>query len=282
MKIENVSDTARWVAYYRAMETDRPDAIFRDPYARRLAGEHGEEIVANMKQGKQMAWAMITRTAVLDQFILGAVREGADLVINLAAGLDARPWRMDLPAMLRWVDVDLPGILNHKTGMLKDERPRCRYEAVTLDLTDRAGRRALFARLGAESKRAIVVSEGLLIYLTAEDVASLATDLHAEPAFCWWLIDLASPRLLKWMLSKWGDATQMANAPFKFAPEEGTGFFLPLGWRELAYRSAMEEAHRLKREMRGAWVFRFIGRFYPARRREQFRRFSGYALLERA
>jgi O-methyltransferase involved in polyketide biosynthesis len=45
MPIGNVSDTARWVAVYRAMETARPDAIFRDPFAERLAGERGLEIV---------------------------------------------------------------------------------------------------------------------------------------------------------------------------------------------------------------------------------------------
>jgi len=39
--ISSVSDTARWVALYRAMESDRPDALFRDPYARRLAGAAG-------------------------------------------------------------------------------------------------------------------------------------------------------------------------------------------------------------------------------------------------
>ena len=40
--IRNVSDTALWVAIYRAMESERPDAIFRDPYARRLGGERGK------------------------------------------------------------------------------------------------------------------------------------------------------------------------------------------------------------------------------------------------
>ena len=36
--ISHVSDTAHWVAMYRAMESERPDALFRDPHARRLAG----------------------------------------------------------------------------------------------------------------------------------------------------------------------------------------------------------------------------------------------------
>ena len=98
MPIENVSDTARWVAFYRAMETERPDAVFRDPYARRLAGPEGERMVDEMPRGRTTAWAMITRTAVFDEIILDFVRQQQiDLVLNLAAGLDARPWRLALP-----------------------------------------------------------------------------------------------------------------------------------------------------------------------------------------
>src|SRR5487761_2097855 len=94
MPIEHISDTARWVAVYRAMETARPDAIFRDPYARRLAGDRGDDIVDTMKQGRAMAWAMIVRTAVFDEIILDTIaRHGVDTIVNLAAGLDARPWR---------------------------------------------------------------------------------------------------------------------------------------------------------------------------------------------
>src|SRR2546426_4782984 len=74
------------------MESERPDALFRDPYARKLAGEHGERIVASMRRGRAMAWPMIVRTAVLDELILRAIeRDGVDTVLNLAAGLDTRP-----------------------------------------------------------------------------------------------------------------------------------------------------------------------------------------------
>src|SRR3954470_6532863 len=197
MAITNVSDTAKWVAEYRAMETDRADAIFRDPYARRLAGPEGAEIVAQMKNGRRVGWPMIVRTGVFDEIILERVRGGVDLVLNLAAGLDARPWRLELPPSLRWVDVDLPGILEHKVTALAGERPRCRYESVMLDLTDRAKRRALFSQLGRESTKALVVTEGLLIYLDSDEVGGLASDLHAQSSFRWWLIDLGSPRLLK-------------------------------------------------------------------------------------
>jgi hypothetical protein len=95
--IRNVSDTALWVAIYRAMESERPDAIFRDPYARRLGGERGQAIVDAMPRGKVMSWPMVVRTAVMDEIVLRCVRQGAATVLNLAAGLDARPYRLDLP-----------------------------------------------------------------------------------------------------------------------------------------------------------------------------------------
>ena len=286
MPIQNVSDTARWVAIYRAMETERSDAIFKDPYARKLAGESGEEIVNNMKRGKQAAWAMIVRTAVMDEIIRQCIAEGADTIVNLAAGLDARPWRMDLPATLHWLDVDLPSILNHKTEMLKDERTRCRYEAVTMDLRDRPARKALFTRIGAGAKKVIVIAEGLLIYLEPEQVADLADDLSAVPSFRWWLIDIASPELVEWMKGTWGDAAQKANAPFRFAPKENTAFFLPHGWKENQYRNQWDEGKRLNRMMPNVWLWTIVGGimgfFASKEKKERFKRFSGIALLERA
>ena len=286
MPIEHVSDTARWVAVYRAMESERPDAIFRDPYARRLAGERGEEIVRTVKRGRSAAAAMIVRTAVMDEIILDQVaRHGTDTVVNLAAGLDVRPWRLALPPSLRWVDVDFPDILAYKRETIGDARPVCEYETASVDLTDAEARRALFARLGAESRRALVVAEGLLIYLTEEQVGGLASDLHAVPSFAAWLLDLASPRLLRMMRRWWGKAAERGNAPFRFAPAEGTTFFRRFGWREAQFRSTMEEAHRLRREMRLAWFWRALGRVLtglaPAERKEEFRRFAGVVLLER-
>ena len=283
MLIENISDTARWVAYYRAMETERPDAIFRDPFARKLAGERGEQIVDKMTQGRSMAWAMIVRTAVFDEIILDTISTyGIDTVINLAAGLDARAWRLPVSPSLRWIDVDLPGILDYKLDTLRNSQPVCEYEAVRLDLTDDDARKALFVRLGAASKATLVVTEGLLIYLTSDQVGKLATDLRAADSFRFWLIDLASPRLLKIMDRSWGKSVKEGNAPFQFAPPEGTNFFDKFGWRETQFRSAMDEAHRLKREMRMMWLWRFVGRFYPAKTREELRRMSGIVLFEKS
>jgi O-methyltransferase involved in polyketide biosynthesis len=126
------------------------------------------------------------------------------------------------------------------------------------------------------------VTEGLLIYLDPADVAALASDLNAQPAVRWWLADLASPRLLKMMQRSWGKQLASGRAPFRFAPEDSTGFFEPYGWKEAEWRSTWTESERLQRQMPMAWLWRFLARFYSDRRMEEMQRFSGYPLLERA
>jgi O-methyltransferase involved in polyketide biosynthesis len=98
--IRSRSDTARRAACHRATESERPDAIFRDPYARPLAGERGELIGTRLHEN---AWAIAVRTYLFDTAILELLsRHSIDMVVNLAAGLDSRPYRLDLPAALRW------------------------------------------------------------------------------------------------------------------------------------------------------------------------------------
>ena len=277
--LTHISDTARWVAVYRAMETERPDAIFKDPFARRLAGAQGEAIVQALPQGRTWAWPMIVRTAVFDEMILRTVAaDGVGTVLNLAAGLDTRPFRLPLPSDVRWLDADLPDMIAYKRAQLATETPRCRLEFVEIDLRDAERRRALFAR-AVERGPVLAITEGLLIYLTADQAGALADDL-AGAGLRWWLLDIASPRLLKMMLKTWQRPLADAGAPFQFAPEESTRFFEPHGWQEREWRSIWEESLRLKRSMRLAWLWNFIGRFYPKRTREQLRRFSGVALLE--
>ncbi len=129
----DVSDTARWVAYFRALESDRPDALFHDRYARSLAGERGRQIVETLPKGP-LAWSLAIRTRVFDELILDAVDGGVRVVLNLAAGLDVRPYRLSLPAGLKWIEVDLPNIIQFKTKALADERPACAVERVACDV----------------------------------------------------------------------------------------------------------------------------------------------------
>ena len=280
MAITHISDTAAWVAMYRALESERPDALFHDPHARRLAGERGETILETLPKARSWGWPMVVRTAVMDEMTEHLVwEERADLVINLAAGLDARPYRLRLPAELHWVEVDFPDVVAYKEEVLQGESPRCRLERVPLDLGDREARQSLLERLGAGARRALVIAEGLLVYLEPDAVEALAADLRAVRAVEWWLIDLASPRVLVWMEKSWGRQVAAGGAPFRFAPAEGTAFFSRLGWREEAYRSMGEEAERLGRTPWWWPIPKFLGHFTSAKKREEARRMSGCVLL---
>jgi len=245
--IRDISDTARWVAYYRAQETDRPDAVFRDPYARALAGERGERIAKAQSFTDAVDWPWTARTYLFDRFIARAIEGGADLIVNLAAGLDARPYRMSLPASLRWVEVDLPEILDYKAGILTAAKPVCALERVPLDLSNEDARRGLFARLGRSTQNAFVVSEGLMIYLMADAVRSLARDLAAQPTFRHWALDLCSPGLLKMLQERTGALVAQAGAPYVFAPPEGPPFFEPCGWKPIEVKSMLKTAAKLGR-----------------------------------
>jgi len=245
--IHHVSDTARWAAYFRARENERSDALFRDPYAQRLAGERGVEIAKATPFHEQNSWSWVARTYVFDRFITQQIQQGTDLVVNLAAGLDARPYRMSLPASLKWVEVDHPEILDYKQAVLAGETPGCALERVPLDLADVPARRALFQRLGSEGSKALIISEGLLVYLTSDEAAQLAQDLAAIPRFQCWAFDIMSPGLLK-LVQKNSTADFISGAaPLKFAPDRGPDFFLPQGWKPVEVASILKTAAKLHR-----------------------------------
>jgi methyltransferase (TIGR00027 family) len=245
--IRDISDTARWVAAYRARETERPDAVFRDPYARALAGERGEQIARAMPFAEKNSWPFVARTYLFDRFIAKEVALGTDVVLNLAAGLDTRPYRMTLPPELRWIEVDLPEILDYKEAVLADAKPACRLERVRIDLSNQDARRGLFARVGGSARRALVLCEGLLIYLMAAEVGALAADLAATPHVERWIVDIQSPGLLKMLAEKTGDLMRQAGAPLLFAPPEGPSFFSAYGWDVASVRSIIKAAAKLQR-----------------------------------
>lgn len=279
--IRNISDTARWAAVFRARETERKDALFRDPLARRLAGERGAEIAKAMTMHLKHSWSWVMRTYVFDEYITRQIASGTDTIVNLAAGLDARPYRMDLPPTLRWIEVDLPELVAYKEEALAGERPRCVLERVPLDLVDAPKRRALFAQIGAKAKRLMVLSEGLLIYLDREEVGALAKDLAAPPSFRYWAFDIVSPGLLEMMRKEsggGGDELARAGAPFKFAPPEGPDFFRQFGWKPIEVRSTFKTASKAGRL---PWSLKLFGLFPESNGAQGKRPWSGLCLCER-
>lgn len=280
--IRNVSDTALWMAQYRAEESDRPDALFHDPFARKLAGERGAQVVKALRRGRSMSAPMIVRHAVIDELLQQAIRDGADAVLNLAAGLDTRPFRLDLPPSLQWIEVDLPDLIRYKEQQLAGAQPRCHLRRVALDLADQDARQKLFAEVNTAGKNVVVITEGLLGYLAPEEVAALAQDLHAQPNITKWITDLASPMVMKRVNKQWGKQLSAAQAPLKFAPAEGELFFKPHGWCAIEFRDMMSETRRLNRPLPGAAIFKFMAKVAPGWTAKQAKLWrSGMVLMGR-
>jgi methyltransferase (TIGR00027 family) len=281
--LNDISDTARFVALLRALESDRPDAHFHDPYARKLAGEGAEKMLNFLGKSYRFdSRIMAVRTRVIDELILESVyKEGVDLVLNLAAGLDTRPYRLELPLSLHWVEVDFPGILAHKGHLMAAERPRCELETIPIDLKDRSGRNKLFEELNATSRKVLILTEGLLMYLPEEDVIQLAQDLSRQTNFGLWLMDLLSPEELKWIKEKFGKHFEEAKARVYFAPQEGADFFQPHGWSTIKFHSFEKEARRLNREAPLNRLLRWLSPIAPHGWVEKHRVKYGCAILRR-
>jgi len=288
--IRDVSDTAFMVATYRAIESERPDALFHDPLARKLAGEHGQRIVASMSRrgpfslrSRIMVWMMAIRTRIIDDFILSAVAKGADAILNLGAGLDTRPYRMQLPQSLVWIEVDYPRVIDLKHARLADEQPRCRLERVKLDLADLPARARLFAELGSRFNNVLVLTEGVIPYLGNEDVARLAEDIKSQRSFRHWVVDYFSAEAVR-MRKRTAIQRYMQNAPFLFEPRDYFGFFAEHGWRPAEIRYISEEGKRLNRPIPipflGMVWFALLSVFMSKRQREGRRKFAAYVLLE--
>jgi methyltransferase (TIGR00027 family) len=242
--VSHVSDTARWVAAYRAMETARADALFKDPLAERVAGERGRAIVAGSPRRLRSGWSIVSRTKLIDDLIAATVAAGCDRVVNLAAGMDTRPYRLSLPASLTWVEADLPALLDEKERVLAGERPACTLVREPVDLADAGARAAFLARAAGPSTRTLVLTEGLLGYLNDEVVSALAGDLAAQAAFRWWVLDLFSPGALRRLKRLPGHG---AAPLLNFAPATGVGFFERFGWHTRDIQSITRAAIRFRR-----------------------------------
>jgi methyltransferase (TIGR00027 family) len=277
--LRNVSDTARWVAYLRALESERSDALFRDPLARRLAGERGRQITKSLPSSP-LLWSLAIRTRVFDDWILDTIaRERVTTVVNLASGFDARPYRLALPARLRWVEVDLPAIVAEKQAQLANECAACTVERIAVDLADRGARQVLFTHLGGHSEPSLVVTEGLLIYLDEASVASFADDLRDSFVRGIWLLENVAPSILARHKKLFGASLRAASAEHTFAPKDGWEFFRSRGWSfSEPTKSLFDEARRLGREL----VSQKLTRWLTPRRYERLRTSVEYASMRPA
>lgn len=277
--IQHVSDTATWVAYHRAMENNRKDAFFHDPVAERLAGERGRQIDDELRPlSDYVQFQVIFRTLIIDRFITDLVKNGVDTILCLGAGLDGRPYRMNLPSV-KWIEVDFEHVIKHKENVLSDVKPLVMLERVSLDLTDRKKRREFFQGINERSGKVVVLTEGVIPYLTEEQVSELASDLRTQSKFRYWITEYHSPLIYR-MMRNTSHNKGMANARFQFMPEDWNGFFRKNGWEKAAVAYFLNEAAGTGRKIPPApWASLFL-RFAPSFVKRPFQEMFGMAIYE--
>ena len=175
------------VAAARALETARPDGLVHDPFAERLAGERGMEFLKGTSRLEILSFGVGLRCRFIEKLLMNLVQEQRiGRVLSLGAGLDTRPWRLDLPAGLEWIEVDFEDMLAYKEALLAGDTPRCRRERLAADLAQPDLRARIFAEADA---RTLVITEGLLMYLSGDVVDALVRE-GSRAGF--WLVELVS------------------------------------------------------------------------------------------
>ncbi len=245
-QVQRVQDTARWVAMARAQESERKDALFKDPFARQLAGPVGAALVRRLSGRAGGTWPIVARTHIIDRLVSEAVRDGAEAVVNLAAGLDTRPLRMDLPPSLTWIEVDHADVIAEKEACLRGSAAVCRLERIAQDLSMAEERRALLAAMGSRFQRVLVLTEGLLCYLPPQAAMGIARDIRSVASVFRWIADINNAAVNAYVARRTGDALQ-GTARMQFGPDEGPLVFEPLGWKTAGATSIFKTAGALKR-----------------------------------
>lgn len=279
--IQHVTDTALWVAVHRAREGFRPDALFKDPLSIRLAGERGQEIAERMSGQSFMSWMMAMRTVAIDDLIKDAIHDGVTRVLNLGAGLDTRPYRMEIPAHVEWIEVDFAGTIEHKNRVLAEERPNIPVQRVALDLSQRPLAQKFFESLALDPRPTVVLTEGVIPYLPPEKVGDLADDLLKTSSIKYWIQDYREggyasgiPKLwLRW---------RMSRAPFLFDVKHWFDFFAGHGWRLKSKLTLLEESKRYNRELCVPDWMGFLSFLIPKKRMENYTKNVGVAMLQRS
>jgi methyltransferase (TIGR00027 family) len=242
--VEAVSRTAQWTAAARALETEREDRLFADPYARTVADEIGFELLERYAGAGTVPFLAI-RTTYLDRAVVKAVEErGIRQVVFLAAGMDTRFFRLPWPDGVTVYELDRPALLEAKAKMLADEPlPAGRTRiTVPVDLTqDWTGP---LKEAGWKSDEPVLwVVEGLLFFLPEQAVRTLISTLsaHAAPGSVL-LGDVISRAALENPLSRpFLNALREDGNPWLFGTEEPEALLAACGWDVTEVKQPGEE-----------------------------------------
>jgi methyltransferase (TIGR00027 family) len=254
-EITHVSDTALMVAACRAHETELDDAFVRDPFAARLAGERGPAILNAMPHAAVMRIGLAIRTRFVDELLRDALEAyPIATVLSVGCGLDTRPWRLSLPSTLRWIEIDFAAMLDYKDRLMSGETPSCRRARLEIDVNDAAQRRAMYEAAGPAP--ALMITEGLLLYLPAATVEALAAESARQSGIAHWISDITTSAFSQTIGG--GEDTMQpirhVQAPDCLKGEQILEVLRRHGWKTSAMRSYIRDVEFVRervRRMRG-------------------------------
>jgi methyltransferase (TIGR00027 family) len=177
-----VAGTGLLVAAIRARESARADRLFTDPFADKLAGAAGHRMLnaALAEAGEQSVAEIVVRTRFHDDALLRVTRQVKQVVI-LAAGMDARAYRIAWPVGTTVFELDQPEVIDAKADLLDRDEATCRRVAIGVDLADDWPTTLVAAGFDVRLPSVWVV-EGLLQYLDEPAVRQLFARIDAVSA----------------------------------------------------------------------------------------------------
>lgn len=229
-----VLKTALWLAGARALESRRARPLVSDVYAEKLLGAEGLKAALQLERAHPAPRAVIRRVRLIDELVTRYVKDRRiEVVIMAGTGLDARPYRLDLPASLTWIEMDYPLVSDWKNERLRDIRPRCNVTRVGVDLI-RPG--SLAAAMGdcCIGKRTLILVENLFQYFSTRDAQLFLRDTKCfEPG----TVAIADIPNSAYAASKLGRAMSVElenrDVAGRTAIDDIPSFMTPLGFRVL-------------------------------------------------
>jgi methyltransferase (TIGR00027 family) len=240
-----VALTAQFTAKARAIESQRANALFHDPWADLFAGRAGEAWLARQRSDYP-GLPLILRTRFFDDFFAERMGDASlRQVVLVGAGYDTRAYRLAWPEGTRLYEIDQPAVLARKEGLLQraGATPRCERVAIGVDLASNWAALLLAAGFTPE-RRSIWLLEGLLMYLTqaqAEATLNALTQVASQDS--WVGMDLLNSATLSspWTKERVAWLAQR-GMPWQFGIDDPRAWLAPLQWD--AYGVTPEEVGR--------------------------------------
>jgi methyltransferase (TIGR00027 family) len=198
-----------------------------------LAGERGVTMMTNSERagGGENRFIPV-RVRWFDDAALAAVAAGVDQVVLLGAGLDTRPYRLDLPARLDWFEVDRAELFAAKEPVLAEARPACRRHTVGVELAGDWGAGLTAAGFRPDRPTAWL-AEGLFFYLAESSIIELlrASAALSGPGSRFLADVMSAAGLDQPAMNSYRDYCARQGLPPPFGSDDPAALLAAGGWR---------------------------------------------------